>query len=518
MSSTRRASADSDLRQERWCSAPEFNQSLNAIAVAKRAQIVRDPKMRALIWFLQWRSLDPDGLQRVADDLLAFYPERIGTPTMRELGCEPDRIYSREEVMMIRMELGGRGHRFRLRDESGSCFEDIIGLSAPAWRGSFPDTYSADDFLKEIDREKADLAQHLARVCLDPEISLTERAQTYQWIESAKTLDVWWFHDLAGALIDYRQMCAEQASAKLVETDVSATISKALDFSMRSGRMVLIEGNPGLGKSVTSKTWCETHGGLARLVHVPAGNDDRSFYAALAEALGVASGLNRTGQEIKVRVEEALHASGLMIVFDEASRLWPQYSRPKGQPYRMLWLMTMYESGTRFALTGFLFSKWRKLYVEKTDWPDEQFERRLNRSVQLPPMHSESDLYKIAAAIFPEGDRAAQKLLVSIPRLSPKKGASAMIEAVATARDMCEQEGLPEITFAVLERSIRTNHPEIFPALASESAPPARDARTSDRRGRTPSRAHAIKAPTEAFEAPDRDTGGRLIAQEGSPP
>jgi hypothetical protein len=392
MSSTRYAKAGDELNQERWCSSPEFNQALNAIAVAKRAQLVSEPELRDLLWFLQWRSLEPNGLRRVADDLLAFYPERIGTPTMRRIGCEPERIYSAAEVMSIRLELPKWGNEFLLRDESDSSFGALIGERTVCPRETFPDSYPAAAFLKKITPEKADLAYHLRRICVDPEVNMTARASTYIHTYFSKTLDVWWFHDLAGALLDYRKLCAEQAAAKLVDTDVSTLILETLGFAKRSGRMVLIEGNPGLGKSVTSKTWCEMQSGMVRWVEVPPGNDDRSFYAAIAESLGVANGLSRTGQEIKSRVEEALRASGLMLVLDEASRLWPQYSRPKGQPYRMLWLMKMYESGTRFALSGFLFSKWRQLYVEKTDWPDEQFDRRLNRVAPLPLMHSESDL------------------------------------------------------------------------------------------------------------------------------
>ncbi len=521
MSSTRHASPDADLRQERWCSAPEFNQALNAIAVAKRAQLVREPELRALLWFLQWRSLEPDGIRRVADDLLAFYPERIGTPTMREIGCEPERIYSAAEVGRIRWELPARGESFRLRNEEGSCFEEMLHTRPPSWRGDLPNSYPADDFLKMIGREKSDLTDHLRRVCLDPGISLTDSAKTYSSGGAGgglpTTLDLWWFHDLAGALLEYRQNCAQQAAAKLADTEISTLISATLDFSMRAGRMVLIEGNPGLGKSATTKTWCEMQGGLARWVAVPPGNDDRSFFAAIAEALGVASGMGRTGQEIKTRVEEALHVSGLMIVFDEASRLWPQFVRPKGQPSRMLWLMQMYERGTRFALGGFLFSKWRQLYAEKTDWPDEQFERRLNRTVQLPAMHCESDLHKIAAAIFPEGSSAARKLLVALPRLNPKKGASAMIEVVATARDIAAQEGLAEITFEVLSRAIRTNHPEMIPAAdAGGDVEHTRKAALSPA-ARVPG-VRRIKAAHGDFQGLARGTGAELILGEGALP
>lgn len=202
-------------------------------------------------------------------------------------------------------------------------------------------------------------------------------------------------------------------------------------------------------------------GGLARYLETPAGNDDRSFYARIADALGVANGTSYNGQQIKLRIERALKISGLMLVFDESSRLWPQFVRPKGLPSRMLWVMSMFDAGTPVALTGFQFAVWRKVYLEKTAWPDEQFERRLNRAVTLPPAHSEADLFKIASRILPNGDPKVHVALVGVARLLPKKGASAMVELIATAKDICEQEGLEEVTFGILARAIRANHPEM---------------------------------------------------------
>jgi len=118
----------------------------------------------------------------------------------------------------------------------------------------------------------------------------------------------------------------------LADTEAHRQINGALDFCMRRRRMVLIEGKAGIGKTDAIKNWCHRSGGLARHVEVPSSNDDRSFFAAIAESLGVARGASYNGQQIKVRVEDALRASGLMIVFDEAQFLWPQYIRPQGIP------------------------------------------------------------------------------------------------------------------------------------------------------------------------------------------
>ena len=55
MSRTRHADEEAELSQKRFYSVPEFNHALLATAVAKRAQLVADPELRDLLWFLHAR-------------------------------------------------------------------------------------------------------------------------------------------------------------------------------------------------------------------------------------------------------------------------------------------------------------------------------------------------------------------------------------------------------------------------------------------------------------------------------
>lgn len=487
MSSTRRAAEEAELNQERWCSSPEFNHALNAIAVAKRVQLVPEPALKALLWFLQWRSLRPNGLKQIADELITQYPERIGTPTMRRVGAQLGQRYSAAEVRTIRDEPGITASRFPLKGEgkievpsrlthrdpnTGEYYQVCKFIEGEE---DHPNSYPASDFLEKIELAQAGFVEHLKRICLDPSVLLSRSdcgaTVSYNHGERRQEIGagVWWFDDLLGALLDHRERSIEAAAVPLANTEVSALMLDNLEFCFRQKRMILIEGNPGLGKSVTTRAFAEMQAGLVRYVEVPASNDDRSLYVKIAAALGVANGASYNGQQIKLRVEDALQMSGLGVLLDESSRMWPQFVRPRGMPSRMLWLQTMRETGTAFALCGFKFSEWRRLYAEKTQWPDEQFERRLNRTVELPPVHCESDLFEIAKAILPEGDRATHLLLASIARLNPKKGASAMVEAVITARDLCEQEGLAEVSYDLLQRAIGINHPDLIPDKEAET-------------------------------------------------
>jgi hypothetical protein len=74
MSNTRRASPDNPLRQERYCSSPEFERGLLANLVAKRCEVLADRGERELIWFLQYLSHCNGGLRKVANDLWQMRP------------------------------------------------------------------------------------------------------------------------------------------------------------------------------------------------------------------------------------------------------------------------------------------------------------------------------------------------------------------------------------------------------------------------------------------------------------
>jgi hypothetical protein len=220
--------------------------------------------------------------------------------------------------------------------------------------------------------------------------------------------------------------------------------------------MVLIEGKAGIGKSETIKAWCLRQLGLARYVEVPSSNDDRSFFVAIAESIGVARGTSYNGQQIKLRVEEALRVSGLMLVFDEGQFLWPQYMRPQGIPARIQWIKTAHDAGTAIAIAALpKFSEWQQLYAKRTMWDDDQWERRRNRKVLLPDAHSKEDLLRIARAWHPRGDKASWTLLAGCALADAKRGASAIKETLVSALDIAQQRGRDSITYNDIDAAMK---------------------------------------------------------------
>src|SRR6478609_4568838 len=98
MSSTRKSS-DGEFHQERFCSSPEFEgDTINGLPAAKRIAVVQDRETREILYWLQWLSLTPGKLQALCDELVASFPERIGTPTFRKLRESSNRDLSAKEI------------------------------------------------------------------------------------------------------------------------------------------------------------------------------------------------------------------------------------------------------------------------------------------------------------------------------------------------------------------------------------------------------------------------------------
>jgi AAA domain len=452
MSSTRYAPDDGELRQQRWASDPEFSTSISAILAAKRIGLIADRAMQDLLWFIQWRSLQPRGLRNLAKELINKFPERLGTRTMRRLRLKPGKKLSRDQIVKIRSEFPNGYEDFPLNSDVEEVCE--AGLVPVQSHQHAPAFYQSDDFISGICAAAEDLHEHLLRMCVDPGIDGdSSNEQRYAaWLAGAQpyhdgSAAVWYFDDLVGAVNQLRADSGQKIGF-VADTEATRHINTALDFCFRRRRMILIEGKAGIGKTETAKAWCSKQGGLARYVEIPSSNDDRSFFAAIAESIGVARGTSYNGQQIKLRVEEALRASGLMLVLDEGQFLWPQYQRPQGIPSRVQWIKTAFDAGTPIALVALpKFSEWQELYARRTLWDDDQLERRLNRKVLLPEAHSEDDLLKIAQARHPEGGKASWKLLVGYAMAAAKKQASAITEALESAADIAHQQGRDSIIY-----------------------------------------------------------------------
>ena len=544
MSSTRHAEAERPLRQERFCSSPEFERGVMANLVAKRCDVLDDAQDRELVYFLQLLSHREGGLAKVAAEMVAMFPGRFATKSMQRFGMKAGQVYSAQQVRTVRAELEGGDPGERLGEDctsyplksDGWVAEDLASLTAAEpqkssdWQTSFdvegkhsthlspdyyarieainrrkaqlkgyPDSYPAQVFVDACRDAARQLGEYLARLCLDPAIDLKKCGLPY-------------CPDFLGVLRDYHRSQIAQAGQAVVVTELGKQVYDALDYALESRCMVLIDGLARTGKTFAAKAWCEAHPGRARYVQVPSSNDDMSFFRAIARGLGVSSNLNYKARQLRDRVEDVLQRGHLLLCLDEAHYIWPQSScRDVRMPGRVNWIMTaLVNQGVPVALVATpQFFKTQRSVEKRTCWTSEQFTGRIGHYQKLPDSLSLADLNAVAKELLPEGDATTIKMLVKYAQGSLKYLAG--LELVARrVRYLIRREGRNEVNRSDLCRVIKES---VFPSDAALAAALAEPVREGRKRSRLPV-AEDLQDPgtpvADLLPAPGTGTAGRI--------
>ncbi len=418
MSSTRKATSGSPLRQERYASDPAFSTHLKASAVARKCTLMTSAAHRELAMHLQFISMQPGGLETFCTALLERFGSRVGSKTMRQQAGR--KVFSAELVSRIRAELPNGENEFPLKDEEVVSFSDIFGpepgecesdyeysARLDSWRAlrkrqaaEHPSAYSAQDFFSRcLEHAYSDLQDWLIKFCLDP-------AATFETPPS-------WFYELEQTLAEFIAECrAAHQSGKII-TSIGEQINDALDYAWEEKVLVHINGIARMGKTYQIREWCSDHPGKARYVEVPPGHDDLSFFRAVARALGTACGSSMKTTQIKRQVEDAIQDSGIMLVFDEAHNALPQRHDMRTAPKRVLWIMSaLVNKGVPAALVSTeQFDKYLESVVKTTGWASEQLDGRIALRLDLPAKLPRTDLIAIAQHYFPEAQKEVSSIL-----------------------------------------------------------------------------------------------------------
>lgn len=420
-----------------------------------KASMLIDATKRALLYFLQAMALRPGGLKALASGLVEKFPERLGSPTMHKLGISAKRVYSPGQADRIRIEL-------RLRPEFS--FNDEPTAAAP-------DADNSAECFLQICRSQAasQLGDFLEAVCSDPtmEIRLPEDREFTVDLEREKLRDLasetadWrisevpYFRDLVGALLEFQCNMAQQARDAVAQTEVAGRVFGTLDRALSHRKMVVLEGDPGIGKTKAAEAWCEAHNGQARFVTLSGCVNKTSIFRAIGRALGVGCGYHRSLAAIQARVEDALKRSGLMLVIDEAHFLFGQSERMQTRPVMLDWVDTaLCNQGVPVALIATpQFSRRLDQAERETIWQSAQFRRRVKDYVRLPSAMSQADLDSVTRKLLPNSDRASIKLATGYAKLSrwPLTGLANLAE---DARVIAAECGRTEPNFADLEAAM----------------------------------------------------------------
>lgn len=501
MSNTRRAPDNAPLSQERYLSSPEYAElrGLSGSAVCAKAEFLQHPRQRSLLYFLAARSLEPRGLAAVAEDLLAMFPERIGTALMHKAGLKPGKAIDSATARQIQRQLEAGGHLVSDHKRLGLhrlAVSAVEGEGQPAERRI--EARRLHERCAQI--AKDELPKFLIDLCINPKveppIDNAAHKEVYRYhvgdlhpeIEEREFTDAEFpfFRDVVGALLEYQQRFGEMERDRIANTEVAGTVFATLDAALRSPKLRIIEGAPGIGKSAAAEAWCRMHLGESRYIKLTACMNKTIFHRALCQSLGLGCSYARSTADMQVRACDVLQRSKLILVLDEAHHLLSAARRVYVQPELLDWI---YSACTNFGvpvvlLTTALFQQRVRHITGQLPWNFDQFHRRIDSYVRLPEKPSDKDLGAVAARIAPDADKRTVKFLVAFaaPLHHPL---SEMVGAVEEAREVAA--GRP-LTFEVIER-VTMSRMGVSAAKATAFIEKEKSKRASARRG-GPARRH----------------------------
>jgi hypothetical protein len=281
MTATRRADPDAPLSHERYMSSPDYAQvrGIAGCAVAAKAALLDHPKKSGLLFFLQALSLQDAGFKNFCAEFLELYAERIGTPTMHRLGRKKGQSFSPLETRAIEEELDpaarDRRHQCEMRSELAGCalipklneYGLVVEYYTPTVQPPSPPKLSRtfDQLLAKCQAASAGLDKFIVELCINPALTFSAPGET----PAAGDAALPWFKDIIGALYDYKRFYEDRVRREFIVTSIGRKVFDTLDAALATGKMVVIEGESGIGKSTATAAWCQLHLGECRLVSLP---------------------------------------------------------------------------------------------------------------------------------------------------------------------------------------------------------------------------------------------------------
>ena len=253
--------------------------------------------------------------------------------------------------------------------------------------------------LRSIEDEVTNL---LVEVCLDPKIRIELREElSATETRNHRDDDTDQVKTIVAAVERYRCRLERSVVAEFAMTAVAQQVFDTMNYALTTGRMAVIEGLSGTGKSTAAETWAAANRGRARLISLSGISHKTGFFQKLASAIGLAAS-NRKATDMQVKVEEFFRRTKLLLAIDEAHYLWPQHQRSHSNPELIDWVNTaLVNHGVPVVLICTdQFAKLKRRVEKQTGWTSEQLEHRVKRYVKLPPLPSREDLELVASKLL----------------------------------------------------------------------------------------------------------------------
>jgi hypothetical protein len=307
-------------------------------------------------------------------------------------------------------------------------------------------------------------------------------------------------NEMADALRELQDSYERGVRSDFVLTTIAKDVFETLDHALAIGKMVVIEGESGSGKTTAVQAWCEQHQGQARFASLSGIIHKTGFFRQLATIVGLAAS-NRKAIKMQIKVEEFFRKTRLMLVIDEAHYLFRHQQRSESSPELVDWVNTaLVNHSVPIALISTnQFAKLKTRVEERTGWTSEQLEHRITRYKRLPSMPTKEDLQTVAARLLAlRWDSRSQQWNLSGPAphpdfvkmvvgyaLTSKMRLAAVANTITETRSQARRHGRSQILASdirtalldyqipsdeALQSAFRSDRPSVRPAVTTQSS------------------------------------------------
>ena len=241
-----------------------------------------------------------------------------------------------------------------------------------------------------------ELGHLLVELCINPKVAINFPEE-----EVCKLPAVPGYAGIVGALRKFQDRYEAQVQSDFVLTTIGKEVFETLDHALAIGKMVVIEGESGSGKTTAARAWCARHQGQARFISLSGITHKTGFFRKLATAIGLAA-VKRKGSDIQAKVEEFFRRTRLMLLIDEAHYLFPRLQQRESSPVLIDWVNTAlvnHDVPVALICTD-QFAKLKSRVEKQTGWTSEQLEHRVKRYKKLPAIPTKEDLEAVAAKLL----------------------------------------------------------------------------------------------------------------------
>lgn len=371
-------------------------------------EFIARPELRPLLCHLQYVSQPHNyagGLGKFAANLIESSTDLIGTAHMQKTPAA-DRYTLRDAVTIFR-ELTSDA-RYDVFGCNCELFEEAflygqhekaipLGESRRDWVPQFLDGLTPARALQICTEEaQSRLAEYLKGVCELPHVGLLPATREEHGAP-------WYFVHVANALAAFINQSAEEQRAKLGQTAITRLIDTWIARSRHMGTTVMVIGNSRVGKSECIECEAAAMPGYCRLIQTPPGNSLSELLREVAKSLGVDVGPQTNARSLAEKIDYVLRFLKVQLIFDEAAWLLPSVYSRHTAPARLNWFRhTIMDRQIAAVLVSTPQSYFpaKRRFLKATGYAIEQFDERIDETVNLPTELQEEDLLAVARVHF----------------------------------------------------------------------------------------------------------------------